>query len=182
MDKAISKYLHWFASYPSLVLFVCSILSLLMLGYCEPLLNEMIGPGNMPGLSKLILTRIPSYLCAAASEYFAESIEPASVVWSYSGVRPLYDDGTRAAQEATRSFQTCHGPGERSISRIRRQTHSSNSPPTSNTGSSSRKQSDSWSSARNARQGAQLFRCSSNRSAMFSARIPSRESDTSSLT
>ncbi len=67
MDKAIEKYLHWFASYPSLVLFVCSILSLLMLGYCEPLLTEMTDPSRMPGLSTLILTRIPSYFCAAAS-------------------------------------------------------------------------------------------------------------------
>jgi glycerol-3-phosphate dehydrogenase len=45
-----------------------------------------------------------AYLCRAASEYFREPIEPASVVWSYSGVRPLYDDGTSAAQEATRDY------------------------------------------------------------------------------
>lgn len=45
-----------------------------------------------------------AYLCRAASEYFSEPIEPASVVWSYSGVRPLYDDGSNAAQEATRDY------------------------------------------------------------------------------
>jgi len=45
-----------------------------------------------------------AYLCAAASEYFASPIEPASVVWTYSGVRPLYDDGHTTAQETTRDY------------------------------------------------------------------------------
>jgi glycerol-3-phosphate dehydrogenase len=44
------------------------------------------------------------YLCAAASEYFAKAITPSDVVWTYSGVRPLYDDGASAAQEATRDY------------------------------------------------------------------------------
>jgi glycerol-3-phosphate dehydrogenase len=45
-----------------------------------------------------------TYLCASASEYFADAINPADVVWSYSGVRPLYDDGATVAQEATRDY------------------------------------------------------------------------------
>jgi glycerol-3-phosphate dehydrogenase len=45
-----------------------------------------------------------SYLCAAASEYFAQPITEADVVWTYSGVRPLYDDGVSKAQEATRDY------------------------------------------------------------------------------
>jgi glycerol-3-phosphate dehydrogenase len=45
-----------------------------------------------------------AYLCAAASEYFARPITPADVVWTYSGVRPLYDDGASTAQEATRDY------------------------------------------------------------------------------
>ncbi len=44
------------------------------------------------------------YLCAAASEYFAQAVEPKDVVWTYSGVRPLYDDGATAAQAATRDY------------------------------------------------------------------------------
>ena len=44
------------------------------------------------------------YLCAAASEYFAAPVQRADVVWSYSGVRPLYDDGASKAQEATRDY------------------------------------------------------------------------------
>lgn len=45
-----------------------------------------------------------AYLCRAANEYFRKPIAPADVVWSYSGVRPLYDDGASAAQEATRDY------------------------------------------------------------------------------
>jgi glycerol-3-phosphate dehydrogenase len=45
-----------------------------------------------------------AYLCAAAGEYFRSPIAPADVVWSYSGVRPLYDDGASSAQEATRDY------------------------------------------------------------------------------
>ena len=45
-----------------------------------------------------------AYLCEAASEYFRKPITPDQVVWTYSGVRPLYDDGASKAQEATRDY------------------------------------------------------------------------------
>ena len=45
-----------------------------------------------------------AYICHAASEYFVKPVTPDQVVWSYSGVRPLYDDGATAAQEATRDY------------------------------------------------------------------------------
>ncbi|MBP2550983.1 glycerol-3-phosphate dehydrogenase [Neorhizobium galegae] len=44
------------------------------------------------------------YLCDAASDYFKEPILPADIVWSYSAVRPLFDDGASKAQEATRDY------------------------------------------------------------------------------
>ena len=44
------------------------------------------------------------YLCGAASAYFATELSPAEVVWSYSGVRPLYDDGASEARSATRDY------------------------------------------------------------------------------
>lgn len=44
------------------------------------------------------------YLCEAASEYFREKVEVSDIVWAYSGVRPLYDDGASQAQEATRDY------------------------------------------------------------------------------
>lgn len=44
------------------------------------------------------------YLCQAISNYFEDPVTPDEVVWTYSGVRPLYDDGASAAQTATRDF------------------------------------------------------------------------------
>ena len=44
------------------------------------------------------------YLCAAASEYLAKPVTPEDVVWTYSGVRPLYDDGASEAKAATRDY------------------------------------------------------------------------------
>ncbi len=45
-----------------------------------------------------------AYLCGAASEYFAEPVRREDIVWTYSAVRPLYDDGASKAQEATRDY------------------------------------------------------------------------------
>ena len=44
------------------------------------------------------------YLCKAASEYFTVPVTEKDIVWTYSGVRPLYDDGASKAQEATRDY------------------------------------------------------------------------------
>ena len=44
------------------------------------------------------------YLCRFASQYFARPVTPQDVVWSYSGVRPLYDDGASSATAATRDY------------------------------------------------------------------------------
>jgi glycerol-3-phosphate dehydrogenase len=45
-----------------------------------------------------------AYLCSAASEYFKEPVTPGDIVWTYSAVRPLFDDGASKAQEATRDY------------------------------------------------------------------------------
>ncbi len=45
-----------------------------------------------------------AYLLAAVGSYLRAPIDPASIVWRYSGVRPLRDDGSTAAQEATRDY------------------------------------------------------------------------------
>jgi glycerol-3-phosphate dehydrogenase len=57
-------------------------------------------PGAVTATSEEI-----DYLCHAASEYFREPIARQDVVWSYSGVRPLYDDGASEAQAATRDYE-----------------------------------------------------------------------------
>jgi glycerol-3-phosphate dehydrogenase len=44
------------------------------------------------------------YLCAAANRYFMKQIGPADVVRTYSGVRPLYDDGASEAKAVTRDY------------------------------------------------------------------------------
>ncbi|QPH52284.1 glycerol-3-phosphate dehydrogenase [Pontivivens ytuae] len=44
------------------------------------------------------------YLIAFANQYFKQDIGEEDVVWSYSGVRPLYDDGASSATAATRDY------------------------------------------------------------------------------
>jgi glycerol-3-phosphate dehydrogenase len=44
------------------------------------------------------------YLCRTASDYLARAVTPGDVVWSYAGVRPLYDDGASEARAATRDY------------------------------------------------------------------------------
>jgi glycerol-3-phosphate dehydrogenase len=45
-----------------------------------------------------------SYLCGAVSGYFRKGVTPDHVVHAYSGVRQLYDDGARSAQNLTREY------------------------------------------------------------------------------
>ncbi len=44
------------------------------------------------------------YLCDSACEYLAKPVRPEDVVWTYAGVRPLYDDGASEAKAATRDY------------------------------------------------------------------------------
>ncbi len=44
------------------------------------------------------------YLCALASKYFVRPVTRADVVWTYSGVRPLYNEGAKSATAATRDY------------------------------------------------------------------------------
>ncbi|MGE0210301.1 MAG: glycerol-3-phosphate dehydrogenase [Parvibaculaceae bacterium] len=45
-----------------------------------------------------------SYLCDAASEYFARPVRQDDIVHTYAGVRPLYDDGQSEASSLTRDY------------------------------------------------------------------------------
>jgi glycerol-3-phosphate dehydrogenase len=45
-----------------------------------------------------------AYLCEAANHFFVKQIAPADVVKTYSGVRPLYDDGASEAKAVTRDY------------------------------------------------------------------------------
>jgi glycerol-3-phosphate dehydrogenase len=44
------------------------------------------------------------YLCAAVNDYLRAPVSRSDIVWRYSGVRPLRDDGASTAQEATRDY------------------------------------------------------------------------------
>lgn len=44
------------------------------------------------------------YLLAATNHFFKEKIAPGDVAWSYSGLRPLYDDGALEASVVTRDY------------------------------------------------------------------------------
>ena len=56
-----------------------------------------------PGEAK-ITPEETAYLLDIANAYLREPIGEDDIVWTYSGVRPLFDDGATAAQEATRDY------------------------------------------------------------------------------
>jgi glycerol-3-phosphate dehydrogenase len=45
------------------------------------------------------------YLCRVINEYFRTEIGAADVVWAFAGVRSLYDDGARKAQDIGRDYE-----------------------------------------------------------------------------
>ena len=45
-----------------------------------------------------------SYLCDSVNAYFTRRIAPEDVVWSFAGVRPLYDDAAANASAVTRDY------------------------------------------------------------------------------
>lgn len=45
-----------------------------------------------------------TYICKGASAYFAAPVTPEDVVWSYAGVRPLFDDSENEAARITRDY------------------------------------------------------------------------------
>lgn len=44
------------------------------------------------------------YLCRSVSEYLQKPVVPGDIVHTYSGIRPLYDDGATDAKAATRDY------------------------------------------------------------------------------
>ncbi|MCW5687457.1 MAG: glycerol-3-phosphate dehydrogenase [Pseudolabrys sp.] len=45
------------------------------------------------------------YLCEVANRYFRQTLTPDELVWSYAGVRPLYDDGKGRPEDVTRDYR-----------------------------------------------------------------------------
>jgi glycerol-3-phosphate dehydrogenase len=44
------------------------------------------------------------YLCKTVNEYFRDKITPDELVWSFAGVRSLYDDGANKPEDVTRDY------------------------------------------------------------------------------
>lgn len=59
--------------------------------------------GADPDAAKISDAEI-TYLLDAAGEYFQKPVLREDVVWTYSGIRPLFDDGEQTAQEITRDY------------------------------------------------------------------------------
>ena len=57
-------------------------------------------PGETPVCSKEEI----AYLCDIAGHYMQKPVTPADVVWTYSGVRPLFDDGDDNPSAVTRDY------------------------------------------------------------------------------
>ena len=56
-----------------------------------------------PGAARITDEEV-RYLCAVVNRHFVKPIAPDDVVWSYSGVRPLYDDGADDPSAVTRDY------------------------------------------------------------------------------
>ena len=69
---------------------------------------SLIGTTELPfsGVDELVAIS-PSeidYLCRAVSRWFAKPVAPQDVIWSYAGIRPLYDDRERNPSAVTRDY------------------------------------------------------------------------------
>ena len=77
----------------------------------------LIGTTDVPctkfdGIAKISDEEI-NYLCDAANEYFTRAICKEDISWSYSGIRPLFDDQSDSASTVTRDYVlSLHGESE----------------------------------------------------------------------
>jgi len=70
--------------------------------------HTLVGTTDVPVLDEDARPRASAeeiaYLCRAVNRYLARPARPEDVVWSYAGVRPLYDDGTADPSAVTRDY------------------------------------------------------------------------------
>ena len=69
---------------------------------------NLIGTTDLPfaGDNEVVAinTEEIDYLCRAVSRWLVKPVEPQDVVWSYAGIRPLYDDKERNSSAVTRDY------------------------------------------------------------------------------
>ena len=63
--------------------------------------ENFVGDLNSPAPDPAEIT----YLCDVVNEYFRETVSPDELVWSFSGVRALYDDGSKRPEDVTRDYE-----------------------------------------------------------------------------
>jgi len=70
---------------------------------------SLIGTTDIPHFGRpdeaIISADEIAYLCTAVNRYFRRKLTSADVLWSFSGVRPLYDDGSANPSEVTRDYK-----------------------------------------------------------------------------
>ena len=69
---------------------------------------SLIGTTDMPhtgdAATATCTAEEAAYLCAAVSGQFRRPVSPADIIWRYSGVRPLFDDGAENPSAVTRDY------------------------------------------------------------------------------
>ena len=60
-------------------------------------------PVSDPGEATVSAVEV-EYLCRAANRYLAQPVKPADAVWSMSGIRALYDDGSHDPSKVSRDY------------------------------------------------------------------------------
>jgi len=60
--------------------------------------------GSDPSVKAECTPEEQQYLCDFVSNYLKADVSRDDIVWTYSGVRPLYDDGAKSATAATRDY------------------------------------------------------------------------------
>lgn len=63
--------------------------------------ENFVGDLKSPAPSPAEIT----YLCDAVNQYFRDKITPDELVWSFSGVRALHDDGAGKPEDVTRDYE-----------------------------------------------------------------------------
>jgi len=71
-------------------------------------LHTLVGTTDIPAASEYVRPEATAeeveYMCRAVNRYLARPARAEDVVWRYSGVRPLYDDGTADPSAVTRDY------------------------------------------------------------------------------
>ncbi len=72
-----------------------------LIGTTEILLDA---PPHLGGERLDVSAEEADYLCATVGSYFTTAVQPTDAVWSFAGIRPLFDDASDNASHVTREY------------------------------------------------------------------------------